>query len=119
MKYYLVPADRYDQPSKPQHERPNIEHMFPRRLQSKAKLISIQLHSIAVGQGDNGTILLDDTALEGSNYIDLIRYLLYKTKLPERWVAIKEYLKNKNFPSSLIPNSDNIEMKTHKSFIWL
>lgn len=122
MKYFLVPAAIYDQNSKPIPERSNIEHMLPKRLQSKTKLINTQLHSIGVDHDKNDRILLDEIPLEGSNYIDFIRYLVYKRNLPQNWDTIKDYLNKKNFPKSLIPTSESNKMdKPSKkpNFVWL
>ena len=77
------------------HERPNIEHMFGKRFQSKAKMLSTQLHSIAISHYENGYITLGGIKLHGSNYIDLIRYLIYKSRVPQHWDVIEDYLVNK------------------------
>ena len=78
-----------------------------------------QLTESGVVLDKNNKIKLNDVVLDGSNYIDLLRFLLYGVKQPAKWGEIYEFMQLNNFPNSLIPKNGVIHTKKQCNWISL
>ena len=117
-KFYLVPAHLYEvkHESSVDKSLEIVEHL-PQQHRNKAKMIINQLKICGVTLGENNNINLNNEKISGSNYIDLLRFLLYGVKLPNKWSEIHEFLLANNFPNSLIPQKLRFNVK--KSHNWI
>lgn len=83
----------------------------------RLKVILQELKRIHISRDSSGRAVLDSTVLDDSNFVDLIRYLLYKRRVPPGWHHILDYLKANNFPTSLLAIEEN-NVKIKKK-VWL
>ena len=93
--------------------------MFPQKNKSKVKILITQLTEIGVVLDENNKIKLNDIILDNSNYVDLVRFLLYGVKQPNKWGEIYEFMQHNNFPISLIPKKGVIHSKEQCNWISL
>ena len=104
-KYYLVPAHLYDGKKDEKKHNKGLElvGIFPEKNRSKVKMLITQLSECGVMLGENNRVKLGERVLDGSNYVDLLRYLLYGLKEANKWGEIYNFMMMNNFPTSLIP----------------
>ena len=76
------------------------EFGFGGYFSSKNKSKITQLTESGVVLDENNKIKLNDSVLDGSNYIDLLRFLLYGVKQLNKWGEIYEFMQINNFPNS-------------------